>query len=207
MASARPGSLRERAFDALRFHPREAAALGVLAALLIAGAGIAAWRARPVPAAALAPIGSPSVDVTPTVRVVVHVVGAVRKPGVYTFAGGARVVDAIRAAGGFARGADRAAVNLARLLVDGEQLAVPKAGEKPPPSSSGGGGASAGGKVNINTATVADFDTLPGIGPVLAQRIFDYREQHGPFRDVRDLMKVTGIGPSKFDALKDFVTV
>jgi competence protein ComEA len=112
----------------------------------------------------------------------------------------------VRAAGGFAPGAESQAINLARPLVDGEQVVVPKKGEAP----AGGAGPSAqqpGGKVNINSATESDFENLPGIGPVIAQRIVDYRDQHGPFRSIQDLMKVTGIGQKKFDSLQAYVTV
>jgi competence protein ComEA len=91
--------------------------------------------------------------------------------------------------------------------VDGEQVVVPKVGAAPAASSGGGAAPQPGGKVNINSAGVSDFDSLPGIGPVLAQKIVDYRQQHGPFRSIEDLMKVSGIGQAKFDSLKDLVTV
>jgi competence protein ComEA len=106
-----------------------------------------------------------------------------------------------------------AAVNLARPLVDGEQIVVPKEGEAPAGAAAASGGsavggsAAQGGKVNINQASVSDFENLPGIGPVLAQKIVDYRDQHGPFRTIQDLMKVSGIGDKKFDSLKEYVTV
>ncbi|MCA1830759.1 MAG: ComEA family DNA-binding protein [Actinobacteria bacterium] len=206
-------ALRARARDTMRFHRREAIALGVLALLILGGAGIAYVRAQPAPAASLAPLSSPTESGgAATGQVVVYIVGAVVHPGVYTFDPGARVLDALRAAGGFAKDADRFATNLARALVDGEQIVIPRVGEAAAAAAGGGGGSAgggsaAGGKVNINSATVSDFDSLPGIGPVLAQRIFDYRTQHGPFHDIRDLMKVSGIGQRKFDSIKDFVTV
>ncbi|MGZ4128822.1 MAG: helix-hairpin-helix domain-containing protein [Actinomycetota bacterium] len=201
--------LRARLLDRLRFHPREAGALAVLGLLLVIGAGLAYVRARPA-AAMSAPSGavataSPAASVAAN-TIIVDVAGAVRKPGVYDFPQGARVIDAIHKAGGFARGADPQAINLARPLVDGEQVLVPKVGETPA-AAGGTGSAQQGGKININSAGVSDFDGLPGIGPVLAQKIVDYRQQHGPFRSIEDLMKVSGIGQAKFDSLKDLVTV
>src|SRR2546421_6637731 len=203
---------RARITNHLRFHPREAAALAVLGLLLLIGAGLAYLRARP--AAALAPpsgavsaSASPSAGTAPANTIVVDVVGAVRKPGVYDFAQGARVIDAVRATGGFMPGAEPQAINLARPLVDGEQVVVPKKGEAPAPAAGGASAQQPGGKVNINSATESDFENLPGIGPVLAQKIVDYRTQQGPFRSIQDLMKVTGIGQKKFDSLQAYVSV
>jgi competence protein ComEA len=207
--------VRARITEHLRFHPREAAALALLGLLLLIGAGLAYLRARPAaalppPAGAVSASASPSAGAGPTNTIVVDVVGAVHKPGVYDFPQGARVIDAVRAAGGFMSGAKAQAINLARPLVDGEQVVVPKKGEASTAGSGRGAGPSAqqpGGKVNINSAGVSDFENLPGIGPVLAQKIVDYREQHGPFRSIQDLMKVTGIGQKKFDSLQAYVTV
>ena len=202
-------ALRARAAQHVRFHPREAGALAVLGILLVVGAGLAYLRARPAPAlappsgAAASPVASASSAAN---TIVVDVVGAVHKPGVYDFPQGARVMDAVRAAGGLLPDAEAQAINLARPLVDGEQIVVPKKGEGPV----GAAGASAqqpGGKLNINSATEADFDGLPGIGPVLAQKIVAYRDQHGPFHTIQDLMKVSGVGPKKFDSLQDLITV
>jgi competence protein ComEA len=213
-------SLRARAAGALRFHRRETVALGALATLLVAGALIAYVRARPVAAAPLAPVVSVSASPDAAARIWVDVAGAVRRPGVYRFDEGTRVFEAIRAAGGFARDADRHAINLARAVADGEQIVVPRKGESAAGAGSpanggagsggggrGGGPGARGGAVNINAAAESDFEGLPGIGPVLAQRIVDYRAQHGPFHVVEDLMKVPGIGPKKFESLKPYVTV
>jgi len=215
--SPAPGSLlqlaRARITQHIRFHPREAGALAVLGLLLLIGAGLAYMRARPAaavapPSGAVSASASPGASAAPANTIVVDVVGAVRKPGVYDFAQGARVVDAVRQAGGFLPDAEPQAINLARPLVDGEQIVVPKKGETPAGPATGGGAAQQpGGKVNINNASVSDFDGLPGIGPVLAQKIVDYRDQHGPFHSVQDLMKVSGIGQKKFDSLKDLITV
>ena len=212
-----PGSVlqlvRARIAQHVRFHPREAAALAVLGLLLLTGAGLAYARARPAagvapPAGAVSSSASPAASAAANTNVV-DVVGAVRKPGVYDFAQGARVIDAVRAAGGFLRDAEPQAINLARPLVDGEQVVVQKKGESPAAAAPAGAGSAQqpGGKVNINSATESDFENLPGIGPVLAQKIVDYRDQHGPFRSIQDLMKVSGIGQKKFDSLQAYVTV
>ena len=149
----------------------------------------------------------------PGAIIFVHVLGAVRRPGLFQLGVGARVMDAVAAAGGLTETADPAGTNLARRLSDGEQLYLPQVGEVPagPPPASGGagaaGGAASGQKVNLNTATVAELDTLPRIGPLMAQRIIDYREANGPFAGVDDLRSVTGIGDKTFEGLKDLVTV
>lgn len=204
-------AFRAQLREKLNFNPREVVALAVLGVLVLAGAGLAYVRARPADASSLEPV-APSATATAAVdegAIVVHVVGSVRKPGVFTFHEGDRVIDAVRAAGGFAPGADAIGINLARPLVDGEQIVVPKRGEAgaPPGGGAGGGSAQQGGKININLATVADFDSLPGIGPVLAQKIVDYREQHGPFKAITDLQKVSGIGPKKYASLEEHITV
>jgi competence protein ComEA len=149
------------------------------------------------------------------VLIFVHVLGAVRQPGLFELHDGARVMDAVAAAGGLTESADPAGVNLARIVGDGEQLYVPRLGEAQPgapPGSPPNGGAAGGagapvGPLDLNTATVADLDTLPRIGPALAQRIIDYREANGRFRSVDDLRSVTGIGEKTFDGLKDLVRV
>lgn len=157
--------------------------------------------------------GAASATPSATATLTVHVVGEVRHPGVYELSSGARAIDAVNAAGGLLGDADQSAVNLARVVADGEQIAVPKPGEAPPPAASGSGGGSGGaggqpgGKVDLNSATTDQLDALPGIGPVTAQKIVADRSSNGPFRNVEDLMRVPGIGPAKFDALKDLVTV
>lgn len=139
----------------------------------------------------------------------VHIAGAVKKPGVYYFSLGSRVDDALRQAEPLAE-ADLNALNLARKLADGEKIYVPKKGETPEQALNGTvlteQGAS-GQKVNINTATAAELDTLPGIGPAIAQRIIDYRTEHGPFRTIADLQKVSGIGERRYEQIKDLVTI
>jgi competence protein ComEA len=143
---------------------------------------------------------------------VVDVAGRVRRPGLYRLPPGARVDDAVRAAGGLLSGVDPVAVNLARKLVDGEQLLIGAA------AAAGGSGASveasgpgpaagATGPLDLNTATLAQLDALPGVGPVLAQHILDWRTGHGRFDSVDQLNGVSGIGDSKFADLKPLVTV
>lgn len=158
--------------------------------------------------------------------VVVHVDGAVQRPGVVSVPHGSRVSDAVAAAGGLTGEADTRLVNLARLLQDGELVVVPRPGEPPAvtPASPGGGGPGvpggpgglatgdddgpgAGGPVDVNQADAAELDTLPGVGPVLAQRIVEHREQVGPFSSVDDLLAVSGIGPAVLARLRDAVTV
>jgi competence protein ComEA len=144
-------------------------------------------------------------------EVAVDVVGRVRHPGLVRLAAGSRVVDAIEAAGGATPGAELEAVNLARRVVDGEQIRVPRHGEPvtatvDPAGAAGTGGAQPGVPLDLNTATVEQLDTLPGVGEVTAQRIIAYREAH-PFTSVDDLRQVSGIGDRRFEALKDLVTV
>lgn len=151
--------------------------------------------------------------------VFVHVLGAVRHPGLYQLRSGARVVDAIGAAGGFAPAAEQGGVNLARVLSDGEQVVVPTKGQAAPPGAAaargtagasvggGAGTAASGAKVNLNSATQAELETLPRIGPALAQRIIDWRTKNGRFASIQDLANVTGIGEKTFDGLKELVTV
>ena len=134
----------------------------------------------------------------------VHILGQVRHPGLYALQDGARGVDIVAAAGGFTEKADPAGINLARFLTDGEQIVVPAKGEVIP---SGVGGPAAGGKVNLNTADAAALDTLPRIGPALAQRILAWRDKNGPFASVEDLLDVPGIGDSTLEGMRDLVTV
>ena len=162
-------------------------------------------------ASGAAPAPSPSSSAVPDVTV--HVVGEVESPGVVSLPGGARVADALERAGGPSGDADLSGVNLARPLVDGEQVVVPKPGEAPvaaapPPgagTSAGAGGPEA--KVNLNTADLATLETLPGVGPVLAQRIMDWRLEHGQFVAVEELGEVSGIGDKTYEQLAPKVTV
>jgi competence protein ComEA len=135
---------------------------------------------------------------------VVHVVGAVHRPGLFRLEDGSRVADAVTRAGGPTRRADLSAVNLAAPLADGQQVIVPRRG--PPGALASGAGAVPGAKVSLAIATVEQLDELPGIGPVTAQKIVDWRASHGPFQSVDDLDDVPGIGPARIEQLRDLVT-
>jgi competence protein ComEA len=146
---------------------------------------------------------------------VVHVAGAVRRPGVYELEGGQRVADAIVAAGGALSGADADALNLAAPVADGDRIAVPLAGEEAAGGASAGGHEHAAGgdsapdaaPVDINTASTAELERLPGIGPTTAAAIVEHREHNGPFASIADLEAVRGIGPAKIEAIRDLVTL
>ena len=224
------------ALRGVRARPRQLAVLGVLVLLMAAAVVLGvrvAWarsssQPQPVAAAAHGPPGGlvartvpagfastraavmPAAAGLPTAAgvLLVHVVGQVRRPGVVRLAPGARVLDAVQAAGGATSAADLNRLNLARPVADGEQIVVPKPGESIPVGGApGAGGAgvgsagqgptaagAAGGLVDLNTADASALDSLPGVGPVLAQRILDWRTQHGRFSSVDELGEVSGIG-------------
>jgi competence protein ComEA len=140
-------------------------------------------------------------------RVVVHVVGAVRRPGLYRLPQGSRIVDAVRRAGGATRRADLTLVNLAAPLADGTQILVPARAPRGAAPAAGGspGRSAAAGPVHLNTATLEDLDALPGIGPVTAQKILDFRQQHGAFASVDELDAIPGIGPKRLEELRKLV--
>jgi competence protein ComEA len=198
---------------------RGVAALAVVALLACLVAGWSAWRARPqaepvdavrVRAGASPLSGHGASASAPSSEVVVAVGGAVRRPGLVRLRTGARVADAVRAAGGIRPGTDTVGLNLARRVVDGELITVGPtrgAGAPAPGNPAPPGGQPGGALVDLNTATVAELDTLPGLGSVLAQRIVDYREQHGGFGTVEQLRDVDGIGDARFAELRDRVTV
>lgn len=149
-------------------------------------------------------------------EVVVHVVGAVASPGVQRLPAGARVVDAVEAAGGTQADADLGRINLAAAVVDGQQIYVLRQGElaapplaeqSMPPADGGAEGGSGTGLVDLNAATATQLDELPGVGPATAEAIIAHREQHGPFASVDDLLDVRGIGEAKLEALRDLATV
>jgi competence protein ComEA len=206
---------------------------GLVAALLLVGwtwldrprvelvpadpAGAAAGDATGSSSATSAEPAAPEVgEVAETsATVVVSVVGLVARPGLVTLSSGSRVADAVEAAGGLLPEADPASLNLAAVVSDGEQVAVGVAGAaggaaggaQDAPSGAGAGSAGSGQRVNLNTATAVDLDALPGIGPVLAGRIVDYRTTEGPFTSVDELDDVPGIGPAIAARLVELVTV
>jgi competence protein ComEA len=178
-----------------------------------------------------APADPPQVDSLPTVpvalspnagsgSVIVDVEGKVAKPGVRTLPAGSRILDALNAAGGPLPGTDLTSLNQAQVLVDGEQVLV---GVAPPPPQDGAGGTGGHGKgkkhggglgglggvepVHLNTATVEDLEELPGIGPALAQRVLDYRTQHGQFHSVDELRQVSGFGGQRYENLASMIAL
>jgi competence protein ComEA len=154
------------------------------------------------------PFPDPTLPPAPTPAPIrVHVSGAVRQPDVYELPAGSIVKDAVEAAGGPIDNADLDGVNLAVELRDQQQVYVPRQGETVPMSPALVGGGAVSGPVNINTATAAELDTLPGIGPSTAQKIVDYREANGSFQTIEDIMDVPTIGEAKFEGIKDLITV
>ncbi|MEV7108247.1 ComEA family DNA-binding protein [Streptomyces atroolivaceus] len=217
----------------------EPRALAALAVVLVGAAVLAAahfWSARPeavrapdrlteaaavqeggsgatgaqLPGLSPGPAAGPRNGAAPSARIVVDVSGKVRRPGIQHLPAGSRVADALRAAGGVREGVDVTGLNRARVLTDGEQVAVGLPAAPPPAGGTGAGGATAGqagpaAPVSLSTATVEQLDTLPGVGPVLAQHIIDYRTEHGGYRSVDELREVDGIGDRRFADLRPLV--
>lgn len=193
--------------------PADAVALAILAAAALAGVGFLWMLARPAAPVTAQPATAPGSEASGVVvsdaEVMVHVAGAVARPGVYTLAGGSRVGDAVAAAGGPRRRAVLDGLNLARVVTDGEQVLVPAKGADPAaPAGASAPGATAGAAaslVSLNQATAADLETLPGIGPVLAERIIQHRDSIGGFKEVGELRDVPGIGERTFQSLAPLV--
>lgn len=232
-----PGSGRLRAlvpeaWRGARFDPgrRGATALALVAVLVAVAAAVGVWLDRPQaePVAALPAVVVPEVpDAGPAspaesagpaaapVVLVISVSGRVARPGLIELPDGSRVADALDAAGGALPDTDLSQLNLARRVTDGEQIAVgvppapDAAGAPAPPAGTGGGGAPAagGGPVDLNTATLDQLDVLPGVGPVTAQRILDWRTTNGRFTRVEQLREVEGIGERRFAQLRELVVV
>ncbi len=146
-------------------------------------------------------------------EVVVHVTGAVQQPDVYKLEIGARVMDAIQAAGGATEQADLQQLNLAKKVVDGEQIYVPDKSAMPPPSATTTPTPAtahrlhSSAQINLNTATAKELEELPGIGPVMAQRIIEYRTTHGPFYSIAEIQEIRGIGAKTFEKIKEQIVV
>lgn len=181
---------------------------------LVVGVAIGAlfWltRQQPAPIEDTLPLVEPSSVTTASTapsEVVVHVAGAVAAPGVQRLPAGARVIDAVDAAGGLLPDADPARVNLAAEVADGTQVYVPRLGEQPPVALPGVGGGDDGGPIDLNAADAAALDALPGIGPATAEAIIEHRERNGPFPSVDALLEVRGIGEAKLAQLRDLVRV
>ena len=226
-------SVRDRANDALAIagarvgvSPRAVVGLLLVVALVLGVLGLRVLlaRQRSVPeviaSTSLVQVPGPTPGTGPTrtsaatsaatgVAVVVHIVGQVRKPGVVRLVAGARVQQALTAAGGALRTADLDRVNLARLVVDGEQILVPRPGEAvvAPGGTAPVGGGSTGALVDLNSAALPELDSLPGVGPVLAQRILDWRIENGRFTSIDELGEVSGIGDAVLTRLRPRVRV
>ncbi|WP_246856259.1 ComEA family DNA-binding protein [Nocardioides xinjiangensis] len=208
---------RRMRIGALRLGPVHLAVVAVVAALAV---GLASWWAvrdqaevvpvapdESAPAASPEPLAPISASGTPAGDLVVDVAGKVRRPGIAVLPPGSRVVDALEAAGGARRGVDLTALNLARPVVDGEQILVgvaPAAGVAGTLDAPVPGGEQL---VNLNTADQATLDTLPGVGPVTADAILSWREANGAFSSVEELLEVDGIGPATLEDLAPLVTI
>lgn len=197
-ASAAPGQMRPLVI---------AACLGALVLGVYAVSAEPGATQTPEPLQTTAEQPGEAVEATGTLFI--HVVGAVAAPGVYEVPEGGRVLEALAAAGGASADAELSALNLARPLVDGEQVRVPTVGEAETGAASGSGVAAGGASalVNLNTADTAALETLPGVGPSTAARIIADREKNGPFKRTEDLQRVSGIGPKRYEALAELVTV
>jgi competence protein ComEA len=174
----------------------------VFGAVALLGGKPVPERPPPLPAAKPAAEATGTAGPAAKTELVVSVIGRVRKPGLITVLPGARVADVLKAAGGAEPGVDLSTLNLARKVTDGEQLAV---GVPAPPDP--GGAQAAGAKIDLNSATAEQLDTLPGVGAVMARRIVQWRTEHGGFTKVEQLRDVDGIGESKFAKLREQVIV
>jgi len=214
-----PGGLRALLGGVRWRVPPRTAALAVVALCLLGGA--VALRAAATPSTPPVTLPEPAVSTPATdpagaapsgaasaATVWVHVVGRVAAPGLVSLPAGSRVAEAIEAAGGALPDADLAAVNLAAPVQDGAQVHVPAHGEVVAEApAAAGAGSGQGALLDVNTASAADLEALPGVGPVLAERIVTWRAEHGRFADVDDLLDVPGIGPAVLGQIRDLVRV
>ena len=180
---------------------------GIVVLVLVALILLQLLRPAPQPMRLSTAVPLPSQGATPTPRMLrVYVSGAVHSPDVYTLPQDSIVKDAMEAAGGPTGEADLERINLALPVSDGQQVHVPRKGEDNPPVQPPSGQPAPGGKVNINTAAPAVLESLPGIGPALAQRIVAHRQTHGPFERIEDVTQVSGIGEAIFEGIQDLIT-
>jgi competence protein ComEA len=195
----------------LALSRRQALLLVATLAVVLLGAsrlfGGSTSKSAPLPREPVVPAATATTPTgaLPGGEVVIDVVGAVGRPGLYHLPEGARVADALARAGGATRKADLAAVNLAAPVADGEQVVVPRRGAAGAVATPGAVPGAVQGPVHLNTATLEQLDGLPGVGPVTAQKILDYRTEHGAFRSVDELDAIAGIGPARLDTLRDLV--
>jgi competence protein ComEA len=216
-----PQSWRDRLEQLADATGTTALRIAVGGGLVVLGLAVGVWLLRPAPTRpeVSLPFASTTVATSSTITttelstLVVHVAGAVRSPGVHQLEPGARVVDAIAAAGGLRSDADGARINLAAPVADGERVYVPVVGEQAPPvevgvpGPAGGGATPSDGPVNLNTADEEVLETLPGVGPATAAAIVQHRQEVGGFASVDELLDVPGIGDAKLAQLRDLVTV
>lgn len=197
-------AMLSRVAEYARASPGEIGLIAVLSAAVLGASAFVAVRNSEPPAPEIKRLPAVAATAEAGPKVLVHVAGAVKAPGVYELATGSRVKDAIQAAGGPVDGADLDSLNLAAPVSDGEKVMVAKPGAAAETQATEG---ATGGKVNLNSAGQPELEELPGVGPVTAQRILDYRKKRGRFTSVRQLLEVEGIGQKRYDALKDLVTV
>jgi competence protein ComEA len=188
------------------FDRRRALAVGVVVLLALILAGKVLLRpARPAVVPPPVRVAKSSTAPASAAKLFVNVVGAVRRPGLYRLKDGSRVADAVTRAGGPTPKAQIELLNLAARIADGEQIVVPRRGPALPAAAGAAGGAAAAGPVHLNSATLEQLDALPGVGPVTAQKILDYRQQHGAFGSVDELDAISGIGPARLEQLRGLV--
>lgn len=178
----------------------------LIAALIVvvaAGAGLSYIRSRPRATEVRIEKGGEQVE--KSASLMVHVAGAVNSPGLYSLEEGSRVADAVEKAGGPSEGALLEDLNMAARIKDGQKIMVPRLRDAQGTEQAGGG--ESGGLLNINTATAAELEELPGVGPMLAKRIVEYRKKDGPFSSIEDLNGIEGIGPKRIETLRGLVTI
>ena len=186
--------------------------LTLIFAIVFGGYVLYDRRPQPEPIEIIQPTSTPTLTIAP---ILVHVTGAVLRPGVYELAPESRLIHAVEAAGGMTEDADQERINLADYVRDGQQVYIPRIDTPAPPSptpianlsSSTASGESVSGQININKASAAELQTLPGIGAVYAQRIIAYREEHGPFTDPTQIKEIEGIGESRYEQIRARITV
>jgi competence protein ComEA len=189
----------------LNINPEQKRGLTILFALTIGLGGFYFLNSRPQAEPVVIQEIAPAITESATARLIINVAGKVKNPGVYQLPQGSRVVDAIEAAGKQLKGVDISDINLARILVDGEQILV--GGSRVVSGKAAPKKITADNPLDINRASIAQLDTLPGIGPVTAQRIIDYRTKVGRINTVDELKKISGLGGAKFEEIKNLLRV
>ncbi|HEV2757855.1 MAG TPA: ComEA family DNA-binding protein [Actinomycetota bacterium] len=205
-----PGGLRARIEEIAGRRIDTGLVIAVVAVLV--GAGLLVSSRKPAAAIAppaTAPEAGTSIAPSPAAspQLLVHVAGAVARPGLYALPAGARVADAVEAAGGAARRADLGLLNLAEPLVDGVKIEVLERGARPAAPTPPGAATGAPAAVSLNSADAAALETIPGVGPVTAAAILAYRDEAGPFTSVEQLLEVSGIGPATLESVRPYVTL